>query len=52
MKTGREMEAELVKLRKQARVWAKQRAILMHNLASVLNTAKAEISRKDATIGT
>lgn len=33
-----------------AKVWAKQRMILIHNMGSVLKTAQAEISRKDCRI--
>lgn len=45
------LEKELEGVRNEGRVWAKQRSVLVHNLASVVKTAKAEILRKDGEIG-
>ena len=38
-------------MRSEKRVWAKQRSVLVHNMTSLLKTAKVEISRKDGEIG-
>lgn len=50
-KKMRELEEQVSKLTMQGRVWAKQRGILVHNMSSLLQTAKVEIGRKDAEIG-
>lgn len=46
-----ELEKEVVGLKEEKRVWAKQRAVLMHNLGTVLKTGRGEITRKDRDIG-
>lgn len=47
-----QLEAQLEKMNVNGKVWAKQRNVLIHNLASVLKTAQAEIRRKDIQLGT
>lgn len=46
----RKLETEVDKMKANGRVWAKQRTILVHNMATVLKTAQAEVSRKDGQI--
>ena len=45
-----ELEKDLDSLRKQERIWKKQRAVLVHNLGALLKTARNEIARRDRTI--
>lgn len=46
----RELEEEVKGLSEEGRVWAKQRAVLVHNLGTLLKTARVEVGRKDAEI--
>lgn len=46
----RELEGEVRGLNEEKRVWAKQRAVLVHNLGTLLKTARVEVGRKDTEI--
>lgn len=45
------LQKEVGELRTEKRVWAKQRAVLVHNLGAVLKTGRLEMRRKDREIG-
>lgn len=46
-----QLREQVAQLKKAERVWAKQRAVLLHNLAALYRTAKVEVSRRSGTDG-